>query len=97
MGNTNTPASQYVHGTDPAEQARLTRLNEFLNVGSLREMHPRPGERMLEVGSGLGQFARAVARATSIPVIGIERSADQIAEARRVRATPPRTMRQSRP
>src|SRR5919204_622789 len=30
--------SQYVHGSDPDEQARLTRLNDLLNAGTLREL-----------------------------------------------------------
>jgi ubiquinone/menaquinone biosynthesis C-methylase UbiE len=77
----------YVHGTHPEEQARLTRLNVLLNQGSLRELAARPGERMLDVGSGLGQFARAVAEITGIKAIGVERSEQQIAEsARQARA-----------
>jgi ubiquinone/menaquinone biosynthesis C-methylase UbiE len=76
-------ADLYVHGTHPEEQSRLTRLNTLLNEGSLRELAPRKGERMLDVGSGLGQFARAVAKMTGIPVVGVERSDAQIAESRR--------------
>lgn len=72
--------SLYVHGTHPEEQARLTRLNKLLNEGSLRELAPRPGERMLDVGSGLGQFARAVAQVTGTAAVGVERSEQQIAE-----------------
>jgi ubiquinone/menaquinone biosynthesis C-methylase UbiE len=70
----------YVHGTHPEEQARLTRLNTLLNQGSIRELAAKNGERMLDVGAGLGQLARAVAKITRIPAIGVERSADQIAE-----------------
>ncbi|HMI85221.1 MAG TPA: methyltransferase domain-containing protein [Polyangiaceae bacterium] len=73
----------YVHGTHPEEQARLTRLNALLNEGSLRELGARAGERMLDVGSGLGQFARAVAKITGVRVVGVERSGDQIAESAR--------------
>ena len=72
--------SLYVHGTHPEEQARLTRLNTLLNEGSIRELGARPGERMLDVGAGLGQFARAIAKITGIPTVGVERSVDQIAE-----------------
>lgn len=75
--------SHYVHGTHLEEQARLTRLNALLNDGSLRELAPRPGERMLDVGAGLGQFARAVARATGSVAVGVERSDQQIAESKR--------------
>ena len=77
----------YVHGTHPEEQARLTRLNALLNEGSLREIAARSGERMLDVGAGLGQFARAVAKITGVPAVGVERSTEQIAEsARQARA-----------
>jgi ubiquinone/menaquinone biosynthesis C-methylase UbiE len=73
----------YVHGTHPEEQARLTRLNTLLNEGSIRELAARPGERMLDVGAGLGQFARAVAKITHVTTVGVERSAEQIAESAR--------------
>jgi SAM-dependent methyltransferase len=73
----------YVHGTSSDEQARLTRLNRLLNEGSLRELAPRSGERMLDVGAGLGQFARAVAALTGVATVGIERSEQQVAESNR--------------
>jgi SAM-dependent methyltransferase len=76
--------SFYVHGTNLEEQARLTRLNALLNEGSLRELAPRSGERMLEVGAGLGQFARAVARITGTTVVGVERSDQQLAQSKRL-------------
>jgi len=76
-------ASRYLHGTAPDEQARLSLLNELLNVGSLRELGLRGGERILDVGSGLGQLSRAMARAAGVRVVAVERSADQIAEAER--------------
>jgi SAM-dependent methyltransferase len=76
-------SSAYIHGTDPEEQARLSLLNDLLNVGSLRELHLQGGERILDVGSGLGQLSRAMARVTGVRVVGIERSAEQIAEAER--------------
>ena len=72
--------SRYLHGTDPPEQARLARLNDLINRASLAELGLRGGERILEVGSGLGQFARAMARGAggSGRVLGIERSPEQI-------------------
>ncbi len=75
--------SEYIHGTAPEEQARLSVLNDLLNVGSLRELQLQPGERVLDVGSGTGQLSRAMARATGVRVVGVERSAEQIAEAKR--------------
>jgi ubiquinone/menaquinone biosynthesis C-methylase UbiE len=80
-----TPDSRYVHGTAPDEQRRLSTLNDLLNDSSLREMGLRPGERVLDLGAGLAQLARAMARAVGPTgrVIGIERSREQIAEALR--------------
>jgi ubiquinone/menaquinone biosynthesis C-methylase UbiE len=76
--------SEYIHGTDPEEQQRLTLLNTILlNEGTLRELRLREGQRILDVGSGLGQLSRAMARAAKTRVIGIERSEEQIAEAAR--------------
>jgi len=72
--------SRYLHGTDPPEQARLARLNDLINRASLAELGLSGGERILEVGSGLGQFARAMARLAGPAgrVLGIERSPEQI-------------------
>jgi SAM-dependent methyltransferase len=78
--------SAYIHGTAPEEQSRLSLLNDLLNVGSLRELGLHGGERILDVGCGLGQLSRAMARASGQCVIGIERSAEQIAEGRRLAA-----------
>lgn len=77
--------TQYIHGTCAEEQKRLSLLNEILNEGSLRELALRGGERILDVGSGLGQFTRKMARAAGSggSVIGIERSEDQLEQARR--------------
>jgi SAM-dependent methyltransferase len=78
---TESERSQYVHGTSQVEQQRLTRLNALINEGSLRELAPRPGERILALGAGLGQLSRAMARQSGVPVVGVERSAEQIREA----------------
>jgi cyclopropane fatty-acyl-phospholipid synthase-like methyltransferase len=63
----NETSSEYIHGTHPDEQARLSLLNDLLNRGSLRELQLQGGERVLDVGCGLGQLARAsgISRATS--------------------------------
>ena len=80
-----TSGSRYLHGTAPEEQRRLARLNELLNEASLRELRLRGGEKILEVGSGLGQFARLMRRAAGNDgsLLGIERNEEQIAEALR--------------
>ncbi len=76
----------YIHGTDPEEQARLALMNDLINAPSLAEMKLRGGERILEMASGLGLMARAMARAAgpSGKVVGIERSREQIETARRL-------------
>src|SRR5437763_10856832 len=73
----------YLHGTHPEEQARLARLNDLMNEGSLRELRLAGGEAILEVGSGLGQMARAMARAAGPAgrVVAVERSPEQLARA----------------
>ncbi len=78
--------SHYLHGTDPGEQARLDRMNTLLNVPALCEIQVKSGDRVLDVGSGLGQFSRGLAKlvAPAGTVIGIERSVEQIAEAERL-------------
>ena len=73
--------SHYVHGSSAVEQRRLTRLNELLNGASLAEARLAPGDRVLDFGAGLGQYSRAMARATGRTVVGVERSELQIAEA----------------
>jgi len=81
--------SRYLHGTDPSEQARLARLNDLINRRSLAEIGLCGGERILEVGSGLGQFARDMARRAgpAARVLGIERSPSQIRGAVRAART----------
>lgn len=75
----------YIHGTDPDEQYRLSKLNELINAESLPMLDLRPGARVLEVGAGLCQFARAMAKAApGSRVLAIERSREQIAEAERL-------------
>ena len=77
--------SHYVHGTDPEEQHRLSQLNELLNDGSLRELALSGGERILDLGCGTGQLTRRMAAlaGTSGHVVGIDRSLEQLDQARR--------------
>jgi len=79
---TSTPESRYLHGTHTEEQQRLALLNRILNDSCLGELRLRGGERILDVGCGLGQFTRAMARAAgpSGKVVGVERSAEQISK-----------------
>src|SRR5919204_215130 len=78
--------SVYIHGTAAEEQRRLSLLNDvLLNNPCLREMNLQGNEKIIDFGAGLGQFTRAMARA--VPrgrVVGIERSEEQLAGARRI-------------
>src|SRR5690349_3234121 len=74
--------TRYVHGTHAEEQRRLADMNALINATSLAAMAPRPGERVLDVGSGLGQLLRLVAGKTGVKALGIERSEEQLAKAR---------------
>jgi SAM-dependent methyltransferase len=76
--------SIYIHGSSPAEQTRLSTLNDVLNGAALRELAITPGTAILDVGSGLGQLTRALARASGVGgrVVGVERDRAQFERAR---------------
>lgn len=76
-------ASYYIHGNKPEEQERLSRLNQLLNDACLRELPLRPGMRILDLGSGLGDFSRCMAEFVTPggSVLGIERDPVQLAAA----------------
>jgi SAM-dependent methyltransferase len=78
--------SHYIHGSTNVEQNRLDTLNALINESSLGEMNLRGGEKVLDVGSGLGQLTRSIARKAG-PVIGIERDPAQIAACRKLAAS----------
>ncbi len=75
--------STYLHGVAEDEQRRLSRLNDLLNQAAIGELRVGQGERVLDLGSGLGQLSRAIARRAgpSGRVVGVERSEEQLAEA----------------
>src|SRR6266850_1948463 len=73
----------YLHGTSPAEQGRLSLLNRLMNEAAMRELAIRPGERIVDFGSGLGQLSLDMARAAGVGAVGIERSEEQLARAER--------------
>ena len=85
---------RYIHGSAPEEQRRLSRLNDLLNEASLRELGLRGGELVLDMGSGIAQFTRAMARAAGPAgrIIGVERDPAQLEEARRQAATAGETL-----
>lgn len=72
----------YIHGTAPSEQARLTELNRLTNRAFIEFLRVEPGMKVLEVGSGLAILAAEVASAAEgVQVIALERSPEQIAAA----------------
>jgi SAM-dependent methyltransferase len=81
----STEKDHYIHGSAPKEQKRLSRLNELLNRACLRELMLQGNESVLDVGSGLGQFTRDIARVVTPGgrVVGVERDEQQLNEARR--------------
>jgi SAM-dependent methyltransferase len=85
---------RYIHGSAPEEQRRLSRLNDLLNEASLRELGLRGGELVLDMGSGIAQFTRAMARAAGPAgrIIGVERDPAQLEEARRQAAAAGETL-----
>ena len=76
----------YLHGSEPEEQRRLSQLNDLLNEGSLRALALRGDESVLDVGCGLGQLSRAIARRLTRGgrVVGVERDPEQLGAARRL-------------
>lgn len=77
---------EYIHGSSPDERKRLSLLNEILNDACLKELHLKPGESILDFGSGLGQFTRKMAETAGrqARVVGIERDRDQLEQARKL-------------
>ena len=72
----------YIHGTDAREQERLAALNHLTNEQFVGFLDTRAAGRILEVGSGLGILAARVAEsAPEAMVVGLERSAQQLARA----------------
>jgi SAM-dependent methyltransferase len=84
MSQTQALEGVYIHGTEPQEQARLAELNRITNQAFVEFLAVDADARVLEVGSGLGLLAVAVAEsAAGVSVVGVERSSAQIAAAAR--------------
>lgn len=82
MSDAGTGTGAYVHGAGAEEQARLARMNDLINEACAREVRVAPGERVLDVGSGLGQFTRLMGRrAAGTRAVGVERDERQRAKA----------------
>ena len=84
MNDDVSELSEYIHGSSPEEQHRLSLLNDILNEACLKELNLQRGEKVLDVGSGLGQFTRLMARTVGGEghVVGIERNQDQLSQAK---------------
>jgi len=78
-------SDDYIHGYSADEMVRLTRMQDILNTAELAALDLGGVRRLLDVGAGLGQMARALARALEPggKVVGVERDGRQIAAARR--------------
>jgi ubiquinone/menaquinone biosynthesis C-methylase UbiE len=80
--------SEYIHGYSAEEQERLTLMQRLINDAELRVLDLSGAERILDVGAGLAQMSRAIARAAGpeARVVGVERDPRQIREAKRLMA-----------
>lgn len=78
---TGEPRSHYVHGSTPIEQARLERMNAYLNDRALAELGLAGDETVLDVGAGTALFALRMAKRAR-RVVAIERDPAQLAVAR---------------
>src|SRR5690349_270526 len=75
--------SHYIHGSTPTEQSRLSRLNNLINSRCFPKLKLAKGFRVLDVGSGLGQFTYKMSEAVEASgfCLGIERDSNQLAVA----------------
>jgi ubiquinone/menaquinone biosynthesis C-methylase UbiE len=76
--------SSYIHGSKPEEQKRLSVMNQLMNQRCLALMELHEGERVIDIGSGLGQYTLEMARAVGSNgfCLGIERDQQQLEGAR---------------
>jgi len=72
--------SQYIHGSKPEEQHRLSVMNDLMNSRCLALMDLKMGERVIDIGSGLGQYTLEMARRVGDKgfCLGIERDPKQL-------------------
>ena len=77
--------STYIHGTHPEEQERLSLLNTLINDRCISLLDIAPGARIIDFGSGLGQFTMRMGMLTGPGgyCLGIERDTAQLTHARK--------------
>jgi SAM-dependent methyltransferase len=75
--------STYIHGSKPEEQKRLSLLNRLMNDRCLALMNLEPGENVIDIGSGLGQYTLEMAKSVGPTgrCLGIERDPRQLEQA----------------
>ncbi|MFG0257459.1 MAG: class I SAM-dependent methyltransferase [Phycisphaerales bacterium JB043] len=78
-----TSRTHYIHGSDPDEQQRLDVMNTLINSLCLEQLADIGASRIVDFGSGMGQFTRAMARRAGLGacIVGIERDENQRAKA----------------
>lgn len=83
--------SSYIHGSNPEEQKRLSLLNELINERCIQLLDLEGGERIIDMGSGLGQFTLSMARkiGSQGTCLGIERDTHQLETANKNLAKQP--------
>lgn len=83
--------SSYIHGSNPEEQKRLSLLNELINERCIQLLDLEGGEKIIDMGSGLGQFTLAMAKkiGTKGKCLGIERDNHQLETANKNLAKQP--------
>lgn len=88
--------SHYIHGSDPSEQSRLSRLNDLINSRCFPKLKLEKGFRVLDVGSGLGQFTHRMSAAVGSSgfCLGIERDINQLTVAKKNHSAPNLEFRQ---
>jgi ubiquinone/menaquinone biosynthesis C-methylase UbiE len=81
--------SSYIHGSQPEEQKRLSLMNKLMNERCLALMDLQEGEKVLDIGSGLGQYTIEMAKAVGPTgfCLGIERDDRQLEGAKKNLAT----------
>src|SRR5690349_10735319 len=74
--------STYIHGSKPEEQKRLSLLNKLMNDRCLALMNLQQGQRVIDIGSGLGQYTLEMGRKVGARgrCLGIERDPRQLDE-----------------
>lgn len=80
--------SDYLHSYNPIEQERLQRQAQFLRRHLHTQTSLKPGQRVLEIGCGVGAQLSILAEFPGVHLVGLDRSSEQLARARELLAGP---------